>query len=311
MTSPGSLVSSRLVKAGADPDAVAYAVVRRYQQRGKSLRLQEANESLRMLQLIYRQEAMRGVISPVERVLESYVLEVCNSVERTYRAVYGARQLGKAHESHHIPPEAARALWESALESNERGARLENALHLQSMHNEVSERAYRAAAEIMQVDVRPSLVSEVAARSSSHTPLIAGIWETTKNAVRTAVEAAIKAKKGFTEMVKDVRQKAVQIAKGRSGVIARTESVRATNVGVGMAAKHSWQVSHISVVGCTVVEWQGPHRYRGLPTCNIQNVPASDADSLEWHPNHTGFIAISGIVDANGLAPNLPLSAGG
>jgi hypothetical protein len=203
-----------------------------------------------------------------------------------------------------------RAIWESALESNERGARLENVLNIQSMHNEVSERAYRAAAEIMQVDVRPSLISEVAARSASRTPLIAGILETTKNAVRTVVEAAIRAGKSVRDTIAAVRDKATKIAKGRSGVIARTESVRATNVGVGLAAKHSWAVTHISVVGCTQVEWRGPAFYRGLPTCNIQNVPAQDAETLDWHPNHTGFLAISGTINPDGSVPNLPLLAG-
>jgi hypothetical protein len=178
------------------------------------------------------------------------------------------------------------------------------------MHNEVSERAFRAAAEIMQTEVRSSIIAEVAARSSSHTPLLAGIWETTKSAVRTAVEAAIKTGKNVLETIAIVRQKAAQIGKGRSGVISRTEAVRATNIGVAIAAKRSPVVSHISVVGCMIVEWKGPHFYRGLPTCNIQNVPANDADGLQFHPNHTGFFSISGTTDSNGLAPSLPLMAG-
>jgi hypothetical protein len=310
MITPGSLASSKLVRAGADADAVAFAVVRRYEQGGKSLRVEEANESLRLLQLIYREEAIKGVASPVERILEGYVLAVCEAVERTYRSVYGQRSMSKAPEGHHLPPEVTRALWENGLELNDRGPRLENILHLQSMHNEVSERAFRAAAQIMQTEVRPSIISEVAARSSSHTPLLAGIWETTKSAVRTAVEAAIKAGKNFRDTLALVRQKAQQIAKGRSGVISRTEAVRATNVGVATAARRSPVVSHISVVGCMFVEWKGPHFYRGLPTCNIQNVPASDVDSLEFHPNHTGFFAVSGITDSNGLSPSLQLTAG-
>jgi hypothetical protein len=310
MKTPGNIASSTYVSAGAEPDAVAYAIVRHYQQRGKSLRVQEANESLRLLQVLYRAEAVRLVASPVEQTLEGYVLSVCESVERTYRAVYGQRAVSKAPEGHHLPPEVMRALWENGLESSERGPRLENILHLQSMHNEVSARAFRAAAEILQTEVRPSIISEVASRSASHTPLLAGIWETTKSAVRTAVESAIKAGKSFQDTLKLVRQKATQIAKGRSGVIARTEAVRATNVGVAVAARRSPVVSHISVVGCMFVEWKGPHFYRGLPTCNIQNVPASDVDSLEFHPNHTGFFAVSGITDSNGLSPSLQLTAG-
>jgi len=310
MNTPGNLRSSSRVLPAVDADALASVITRRYVQGGKTLRLQEANDSLRLLQLVYRGEAMRGLLSPVETTLESYVLAVCDSVERSYRAIYGARAVSKAPEDHHLPPDAMRALWEAALENNERGARLENTLNIQSMHNEVSERAYRAAAEIMQVDVRPSLISEVAARSASRTPLIAGILETTKSAVRTAVDAAIRAGKGIRETLAAVRAKATKIAKGRSGVIARTESVRATNVGVGLAAKHSWVVTHISVVGCTQVEWRGPAFYRGLPTCNIQNVPAQDAETLDFHPQHTGFYAISGTMGPDGSIPNLPLHPG-
>lgn len=290
---------------------MAHAIVSTYLHRGKSLRAEDANRSMAMIQQLYRAEAMKGLLSPVEKALIEYAERVADTADTIYRRVYGMRSTQKAPEGHHLPPEIRRGIWESAMEQEARESSLTNLLNIQSMHSNVSERVYQSVAEILQSDVRPSMLSEVAARSSSHTPLIRGILETTKQGIRSLVDRMVTAGKSFSDTVKAVKAKAKEIAGGRAGTIARTESVRATNVGVTMAAKHSWEITHISIVGCTAVEWRGPAFYMGLPTCNIQNVPAKDGDTLEFHPNHTGFIQIAGTVNADGSYPNLVLSAGG
>jgi hypothetical protein len=302
--------SSRRANAGLGVDAMTRAIVGSYLHRGKSLRKDDANKSIVLIQQLYRAEAMKGLINPVEKALIEYAERVADTADTIYRRIYGMRSAQKAPEDHHLPPSIHRGIWESAMEQEARQSGLTNLLNIQSMHSDVSERVYVSVAEVLQSDVRSSMLSEVAARSSSHTPLIRGIMETTKKGIRALVDRMVTAGKSFSDTVKAVKAKAKEIAGGRAGTIARTEAVRATSIGVTMATKHSWEITHISVVGCTMVEWRGPCFYRGLPTCNIQNVPAKDGDSLEFHPNHTGFIEIAGTLNADGSYPNLILAAG-
>ena len=45
-------------------------------------------------------------------------------------------------------------------------------------------------------------------------------------------------------------------------------------------------------IGCEAREAGSP-TYRGESTCNIEDVPVSDADKLRFHPNHTGTMVPS------------------
>ncbi len=61
-------------------------------------------------------------------------------------------------------------------------------------------------------------------------------------------------------------------------------------------------VSHISVIGCEAVE-EGIPEYKGVPTCNIRNVPVEDAHELAFHINHTGTMVPTGFYNSDGTKP--------
>ena len=77
------------------------------------------------------------------------------------------------------------------------------------------------------------------------------------------------------------------ISPSRLNTFGRTESFIAVDEGLKEAVKISDSITHMSVVGCRAVEPNIP-TYQGTPTCNIQNVPITDVDSVEFHVNHTG-----------------------
>lgn len=75
----------------------------------------------------------------------------------------------------------------------------------------------------------------------------------------------------------------------RVGTIARTESSVIVDASASNCYMESGRVLTVQVVGCQAIEPNIPE-YEGVPTCNITGVPAEDADKLEFHPNHTGYI---------------------
>ena len=77
------------------------------------------------------------------------------------------------------------------------------------------------------------------------------------------------------------------ISPSRLNTFGRTESFIAVDEGLKEAVKISDSITHMSVVGCRAVEPNIP-TYQGTPTCNIENVPISDVDSVQFHVNHTG-----------------------
>lgn len=91
----------------------------------------------------------------------------------------------------------------------------------------------------------------------------------------------------------EVVQTAVKSVKNRIVIpsrlttIGRTEGGRAVDEGIKEAAKRSDIVSHLSVIGCKAIEPNIP-TYNGIPTCNIEDVPVEDVDTVEFHINHTG-----------------------
>ena len=75
----------------------------------------------------------------------------------------------------------------------------------------------------------------------------------------------------------------------RVATISRTESTTIVNSAASSCLVESGRVLTVQVVGCEAIEPNIPE-YNGVPTCNITGVPVEDADKLEFHPNHTGYI---------------------
>jgi hypothetical protein len=132
------------------------------------------------------------------------------------------------------------------------------------------------------------------------------ISRTTKYRLRRELRTAMADNLTLAETVKRVRDRFHSIAAYRVPTIVRTEIGRAMDAATIQALRDQGNVTHISVIGCEAIE-PGIPTYRGIPTCNIRNVPIEDAHLLEFHINHTGTIVPTGFLRANGSKPNLRL----
>jgi len=121
---------------------------------------------------------------------------------------------------------------------------------------------------------------------------VTNITDTTRARLQREIQRAIDDRLTIVETVKRLRKRFPQIASNRIPTIARTEMGRAADRATIMTLQSQNVVTHISVVGCRAIEKNSPV-YKGVPTCNIQDVPIEDAGQLTFHPNHTGTIVSS------------------
>lgn len=97
-----------------------------------------------------------------------------------------------------------------------------------------------------------------------------------------------------------VRRQTPSLAAGRIATIVRTELGRAADIANIQAAMEG-TCTHMSVIGCETIE--RTYTYRGLPTCNIQNVPINECMNVRFHPNHTGCWVPSAFRQSDGSVP--------
>lgn len=139
---------------------------------------------------------------------------------------------------------------------------------------------------------------------------ITAISGTTRKRITAKVVESIEAGLTVVETAQALEDAAPEIYGNRSLTIARTELNNAWTKGTLFAMGESRTITHVSVIGCEAREASSP-KYRGESTCNIQDVPVVDADSLSFHPNHTGNIIPSrfrnddGTFDADGPRPDI------
>ena len=96
----------------------------------------------------------------------------------------------------------------------------------------------------------------------------------------------------MAETAKYLRGNFPERSRNRISTIARTELGQAADEGRKQSMKDLGTVTHVSVIGCEAREAASP-TYRGESTCNIEDVPIGDMDTLEFHINHTGTIVPS------------------
>jgi HK97 family phage portal protein len=76
-----------------------------------------------------------------------------------------------------------------------------------------------------------------------------------------------------------------EFSQSRSELIARTETSRLLDQ-ANVACYQDMGVNRCDVIGCEDDEVMAGQRFG----CNSENIPILDADSIEFHPNHTGAI---------------------
>ncbi len=135
------------------------------------------------------------------------------------------------------------------------------------------------------------------------------INDTTRERIQETVRRTLEDGGTVVDAIDSVRKRIPQIATNRVPTIVRTEMGRAADYAAIQSMRESNVVTHVSVVGCEAIE-PGIPTFRGIPTCNIKNIPMAFAGDLRFHPNHTGAVIATGFKQTTGHAPDLPLRGG-
>lgn len=132
------------------------------------------------------------------------------------------------------------------------------------------------------------------------------ISETTRKRMRKFFKDNIEGKATVREMIEKMKSEFKSIERSRIPTIVRNELSVAANEAQILSFKNTKTLTHCSVVGCQAVEDDGP-KYKGFPTCNLQNVPVEDLEEVEFHINHTGSWVPTGFRNKDGSVPKLRL----
>jgi hypothetical protein len=159
----------------------------------------------------------------------------------------------------------------------------------------VAARAYERTSIFIGEELAPDASISILQRSRNMAQQVTRINDTTRqNLVNTIVKTR-EERQTIAEQVRTIREKVPEIATNRIPTIARTEIGNAIDQGFIQAVKESSTVVACSVVGCKAREPNSP-KYRGVSTCNVQNVPVADLDLILHHPNHTGAWIVTSFI---------------
>lgn len=210
-----------------------------------------------------------------------------------------------------LPEDVHETLWAVSIENELQAGELLTSNLLAPVAQEVADRAYEQVSRLLGSRGGKSLGKAFFGPDWLRRigEAVTGITETTRQRLRKVIQAALRKGKNPIEVAEEVRDKIPKIAKNRVPTIVRTEMGRAADKGTSTAMKRAKNVTHISVVGCEAIEKRGP-KFRGIPTCNIQNVPVEFEGEVSFHPNHTGTWIVSGFRKSDGSVPDLPLRRG-
>lgn len=258
---------------------------------------------------IRRSASLRGsrmMTKPLAEVMRSQVDKVIARVENRMAVSYS----GKAPVVR-IPVAQHQGIWAEALayvfEQEGEDMAVINAVRpgLQSVASVVSTRT----AEVLGAAVGPGSARALQTSVDTIARQVTRINETTRDRLAREIANAIDEGEHPFEVMERVRRRVPEIATNRVPTIVRTEMGRAADAAALRAMKDSNTVTHVSVTGCQAIE-AGIPTFRGVPTCNIKNVPIEYSGSLTFHINHTGAIVASGFKTALGHTANLPLREG-
>lgn len=303
---PKPLLSSLKAGRNVSVDRIADIAVAAYRDKSNPSMI-DLNRTLMFVQQAYRIEAVKAVHRDLDKVLTDYLDRVLERVTIFY-TLMGISVKAAQDEGPKVPEAVHESAWSQALDQEAQQTAMEDLFSLPTIITTALAN-YQKVSETLGNKPRPGMLSEVKDRINASGRYLLGVLNTTKNRVLDSVKKAARAGWGPRRLINYVKSNIKKIVGQRATTASRTEAVRATNIGTTLAAKHAWNISHMSVVGCSMIEPNGP-LYRGIPTCNIQNVPTNDANEVEFHPNHTGYWIISGMTDPDGVPPMLEVSAG-
>ena len=109
------------------------------------------------------------------------------------------------------------------------------------------------------------------------------INDTTKGAIEKVCNDGIANGSTIDEIAANIQDVFDGATGYRAEMIARTETARAWDA-ASIDSYKEYGATFVDCIGCT-----GTDDYPES-NCNRPNIPIAEADSLEWHPNHTGCL---------------------
>lgn len=177
------------------------------------------------------------------------------------------------------------------------------------LYQSVIDETMQKTSGLIGEDVTRAMSNGATRRAQEMCKKVTRINDTTRDRLRATIEDGLANQLNVYEMTKSIRARVPEIATNRIPTIARTEMGNAVDAGSKETFANSRAVTYVSVVGCEAIE-PGIPTWHGVPTCNIQNVPAHAVNELEFHINHTGCIVPSGFRNDDGSAEHYATEEG-
>lgn len=206
-----------------------------------------------------------------------------------------------------VPSEGS--LWAEAIEEVFKEDDMEVMAEVLPAIQSVASETYGRTMILLGADADPGANQAVLKRSKELARKVTRVNDETRKRLGAEIEKSIDEGATVYETIEILRKRFPEISANRIPTIARTEMGRASDEGIKQALKMSSTVTHVSVIGCEAIEKNSP-TYKGIPTCNIENVPIEDIDMLEFHPNHTGTIVPSRFRGEDGSSKPVPTTGG-
>jgi hypothetical protein len=232
-------------------------------------------------------------IRAYKRIWKRLFENMMNSIERDAMNAHRRRGGKDAKATVNVNPMGDTALWGQAIDRALRELGIEATVSVTPVVENITT-GLQDEVTSMFYGRRPSKteIRRLKPKSGYIANQVTGISNTTRTRLQREIQRAIDDRLTIVETVSRLRKRMPQIAMNRIPTIARTEMGRAADRATIMTLQSQDIVTHISVVGCRAIEKNSPV-YKGVPTCNIQDVPIEDAGQLTFHPNHTGTIVSS------------------
>lgn len=195
-------------------------------------------------------------------------------------------------------------LWSSAITQALEASGVEVMMHTKPVFQSVAAAVHERTTILLGGEHHATGQVGVTRRIEGMARQVTRINETTRARLSNLLHEAHEKNDTVAEVIENIRHRIPNMAANRAPTIARTELSRASDEGMKQCYRDSDVLTHVSVIGCEAIE-AGIPTYRGIPTCNIQDVPIHDVDLLEFHINHTGCIVPSQFRDADGKVPNV------
>jgi hypothetical protein len=268
------------------------------------------DDAVALVQAILRVEhaaAAKG-IRAYSAVLNSYFNDIFAAVTKIVED--RARAAGYKDVVLEVDVEAHEALWAQAIEEVFADKDSEFDIALLANVQSVGVEVHRKTTVLLGRKLTEAGVEKIRRRMIDLAADVgAKVNATTKKRLYRTVERSLMEGNTVSETLKIVRAASEGVAKGRIPTITRTMMGLAADEGNKAAYLEGGDVTHVSVFGCQSIE-PGSPTYRGIHTCNIQDVPVEDMDKLFFHPNHTGTIIPSRFRNADGSAGHFPTRGG-